>query len=328
MQMIAEADPSDLRQALDVYFKNISDSPLRAVVASKDMEKRLASFDEADATALAEQRSYRRAGRFALWTMLLSAVIGAVALLPVRVESLHRAVLEAIQGLAMVLTFVAVIWIGWHKPVGEWMRARAKAEGIRSDVFRAIIQTAHDTAAQLAPALDCFSLAHLRWQLGFYKKRGPEHRRAAGHITPYRITGYLLLVTALLLGLAGLVNSAEALGWSWPPLTAAIKLIPLERPGTWQLGIGAIASNVLAFASARSFMDQDDRNASCYALAAQQLEALERDELPKAQAAAVAGRFQDVVTFCEKVQSVLSAEHSAWAFSRPASDLPSARPPI
>jgi hypothetical protein len=255
-------------------------------------------------------------------------VIGAVALLPIRFDGLLRAALEAIQGLAMILTFVAVIWMGWHKPVGEWMRARAKAEGIRADLFRTIMQAADGTRTLLAPALDCFGIAHLGWQLGFYKKRGPEHRRAAGHISPYRITGYLLLVTALLLGFAGLVNSAEGLGWSWPPLTAAIKLIPLERPGAWQLGVGAIASNVLAFASARSFMDQDDRNASCYALAAQELEALERDELPKAKAAAVAGRFQDVQAFCEKVQSVLSAEHSAWTYSRPADDLPTTRPRI
>jgi uncharacterized membrane protein len=322
MEISVDTEPSDLRLALDLHFKQYPDSPIQAVVASPDIKAKLADFDKADATALQEQRSYRRFGRFALWSMLIGTIIGAVALLPITISSELRSFLEASQGLAMMSTFVAVTWIWLRRPAGHWMQSRAAAEMIRGEVFRTLIEAGAQAKDLLAPALYCFRDAHLKWQLGFYRKRGPEHRRAAGHLTPLRVAGYVLLFAALLCGFAGLVKFAAQWGWSWPPLAGALEWIPLERPGRWQLGLGAIASSILAFASARSYMDQDDRNATCYELAARELEALERDGLPKAEAAANAGRDDDVRAFCSKVQAVLFAEHNAWLYARPPENVP------
>jgi hypothetical protein len=91
----------------------------------------------------------------------------------------------------------------------------------------------------------------------------------------------------------------------------------IPESGRWQLGLGTMASSLLAFASARSFMDQDDRNASCYELAAAELDRLLASDWEKAAAAAGEGKAGDVIAFCERVQSVLSAEHLAWIFARP-----------
>jgi hypothetical protein len=86
----------------------------------------------------------------------------------------------------------------------------------------------------------------------------------------------------------------------------------------WQLGLGAIASSLLAFASARSLMDQDERNASSYKATTSLLRRIRADDLPGAEAAAEAGHVADVTRFCEKVQAVLSAEHLTWILSPPA----------
>ena len=207
----------------------------------------------------------------------------------------------------------AVIWLWLRKPAGYWMEFRAEAETIRAEVFRAIIDIGA-AKGLLAQALDCFGDAHLRWQSKFYKRRGPEHDKAAGHMTPVRIVGYLLLLAALVLGFAGLVKMIAEWGLSWQPLTAAVAWIPLERPGSWQLGLGAMASSILAFASARSYMDQDERNAECYKHAANQLDKLEAHDLPVAEVGAIAGKADEVRAFCEQVQAILSAEHNAWKF--------------
>jgi hypothetical protein len=322
MAVSVDGKPSDLRQAIDLHFKRYPDSLLQAAIATPNIQTMLADFDKADQTALHEQRSYRRFGRFALWAMLIGTIIGAVALLPITIYGGLRSLLEAIQGLAMISTFVAVIWIWFRRPAGHWMQSRAVAETLRGKIFVSLIEAGAQAKELLAPALYCFRDAHLKWQLGYYRKRGPQHRRAAGHLTPLRVAGYVLLFAALLCGFAGLVKFAAEWGWSWPPLTAAIEWIPFERPGRWQLGLGAIASSILAFASARSYMDQDDRNATCYELAANELEALERDGLPKAEAAAIAGRDEEVLAFCTKVQAVLSAEHNAWLYARPPENVP------
>ena len=197
------------------------------------------------------------------------------------------------------------------------MRSRAEAERIRADVFRAIIRIGADTKELLAPALECFKDAHLDWQLGYFKRRSTEHRQSAGNATPYKIAGYLLLGIAILLGFVGLISFAAEIGITIPHLTATLQSHIIPQAGRWQTGLGAMASSVLAFASARSFMDQDDRNASCYELAAEELERIKKADLSDAETAANAGNVGDVLAFCEKVQAVLSAEHSAWAFSRP-----------
>ena len=64
-------------------------------------------------------------------------------------------------------------------------------------------------------------------------------------------------------------------------------------------------------------MDQDDRNASSYELAAAELDRLSGNDLKNAMAAAREGRGSEVIAFCERVQTVLSAEHLAWIFARP-----------
>jgi dihydroorotase-like cyclic amidohydrolase len=74
-------------------------------------------------------------------------------------------------------------------------------------------------------------------------------------------------------------------------------------------------------------MDQDDRNASCYALTAEELQRLKDSNLRSAENAAASGNVAEVMAFCENVQKVLDAEHLAWLFARAQSIVPVAPKP-
>src|ERR1700730_12798988 len=108
---------SDLREALEVHFRKMPDAPLQGAISSPDIEKKLAEFDLVDAAAIKQQKSYRRFGRFALWAMLTGALIGALVLLPIErwIDGRPRKAIEAFQGLALILTFIAIWWIGLRK---------------------------------------------------------------------------------------------------------------------------------------------------------------------------------------------------------------------
>ena len=225
--------------------------------------------------------------------------------------------IQVLQAVALILAFVATVWVGMRQSVGQWLQSRAVAERMRADLFRAIMRAGADARVFLAPALACFRDAHLDWQLAFYIGQGGQYRRSAGNTTPYKMAGYLLLAVAVVLGLVGLINLAARFQSPLAPVDAALQWIRLEQSERWQLGLGAMASSILAFASARSFMDLDDRNASFYAMAAAELHRVRSADLADAEAAAASGNVAEVMAFCEKVQTILDAEHLAWVFARP-----------
>jgi hypothetical protein len=202
--------------------------------------------------------------------------------------------------------------------VSRWLRARAAAEVVRGDVFHAIVKAGSIAGARgaLAGALACFKDAHLEWQLAYYTQRAAQHRRSAGNTAPYKLLGYLILAAAVVIGAAGVLDLLAGLGWRWLPFGTPAQWLGLEEPGRWQLGLGVMSTSILAFASARSFMDQDDRHAVLCELAAERLEGVKRAGLALADAAAGGGDADAVLAFCQRVQGIMSAEHLAWAYPR------------
>ena len=308
-----------MRDALGLHLGRLPESaPLRGVVASDAVQKPLALFEKADATAIREQRTYRRFGRLALWSTMAGTVVGALVLLPVDhwIAGWPRLVIQGVQAVALALSLVATLWVGWRQSVGRWLRARAVAEGLRGDVFRAIVQAGAGARDLLAPALACFKEAHLEWQLGYYTRRGAQHRRSAGNTAPYKLLGYLILAVAVCVGVVGFIDLVAKFEWSWGPVATAAQWFAFEHSGRWQLGLGVMATSILAFANARSFLDQDERHAVLCELAAERLQDIERAEMAEAEAAAASGEADAVVAFCQKVQGIMSAEHLAWAYPR------------
>src|SRR5262249_9964033 len=160
-QMMAQvvSRQSDLRQALQLHLNKLpADAPIRSVVTSEPIQKLLKSFDKADAEAIGEQRTYRRFGRLALWATMAGTVVGALVLLPIDqwATGWPRLVIQGAQAVALMLSLIATLWVGWRQSVGRWLRARAGAEGLRGDVFRSVIQAGERERELLAPALACF----------------------------------------------------------------------------------------------------------------------------------------------------------------------------
>jgi len=318
---------SHLRQAIEGFLATLPrDAPLARVMGTSPIETRLAAFDEADKIAIARQSHYRRAGRIALWTMTISVVIGALALMPLDhwLEGRPGRIVTSVQTIALAIAVLAVIWIAWRQPVDQWMQARAKAEAIRADVFRSILDAriAHaDPNTLLQEKFTCFKRAHLESQLEFFRRRGGEAHRSCGRATPLRIVGYVLTALAILFGLAAFIKGWSELGLPmWRPLMATAEWFLVPNAHRWQLGLGTVASSVLAFASSRSLMDQDERHATCYRVAAAQIEKVVETDLANAEAAAAIGDEATVRAFCNRLQGILDAENLAWIYARPPAD--------
>jgi hypothetical protein len=313
--MVAWTDKrrSDLRQALDLHFTQFPDSPMRAIIAAPDIQDRIVRFDEADAAALKSQRSYLSVGRAALWATMLGTVIGAIALLPIEelMEGWQRNVIGGLQAVALLCGFLAATFC---PPSDKWMLARATAEAARADVFRTIVRAGAGPRELLGPALACFRDAHLDWQLAFFRKRSGELHRSLGRLALYRVTAYALRALVGFFAVLIVVNLAVTLGLLWPQLGMIEEWLQIEEAGRWQLAFGVMASGILAFTTARAFMDRSGENAERYRRVASEVDELKRVELPRAETAAAAGDVEVVLDFCEKVQSVLSAEHLAWLY--------------
>lgn len=323
---IRQKSKSHLRQALEGFLGTVPpNAPIRRAFDSREIENQIAAFDAADSLALSKQRTYRRLGRLALRSATIGVLTGSLVLLPLDywIDGWPRRMIEAIQAIAVLVSVATVICIALAKPCDRWMRARGEAERLRAEVFRDIrhVDMGVDRALFLRQALDCFVKAQLQSQLAYLAERGAQHRKAASALTPIRILGYLLSAGSVLIGLALLSKLAAEFNLPLPPMigTAAEWLL-LPESGRWQLGLGTIASSVLAYASARSLMDQDDRNASSYLATAALVGELSRTELSDAQAAADAGDSAKVEAFCEKVQTLLSIEHLAWTLRQPPTD--------
>ena len=219
--------------------------------------------------------------------------------------------MTSLQTISLVVAVVAVLWISLFQPVDQWMQARAKAESIRADVFRGIMLApgaGADASQLLRENFACFKSAHLDSQLSFFNRRGGQALRSCGRATPVRLGGYVLTVFAVLFGLAAFVNGWHELGLPiWRPVLSAADwfLVPHAKSlATWPRDG---ASSLLAFASAKSLMDQDERNATCYRAAADQIKVVVDADLAKTEQAAANGDAEKVLAFCERVQSILAA---------------------
>ena len=303
---------SDLRQALDQFLGTVpQDAPIRKVISSKPIEEELKAFDQADDVALRKQASYRRGGRFALWAGVIAAVVWAILLFPMEglvSEPLLQG-MGALRFFFLILMFLAIWWVSARGSLVKWMDERTKAERIRGDVMRGLIEASADRSELLSQALACFKFAHLDWQLGFFKKRVREHDVTDRQQDPYRNLARFFKGAAVVFGAIAGINIIEALGYSLPFLSGPFHVSHAHR---WEAGLSALGSCVLAFVSARASLDRGALVAAFYALAAADLEKLKSEQLPKAEAAAESGNVRDVLAFADQVQNALDTEHRVW----------------
>ncbi len=205
------------------------------------------------------------------------------------------------------------------------MRSRAEAEKKRGEIFDAILNThpsgAYDEGVLTTQKFNCVMQAHFEDQLRYFEKASAKHAKAAKRSSPLRITGYVLIAAAILVGAIGLVQLANAFGLPVPPV-----LLDIAAMFSWgdlsraQLGLGTMASSILAHATARSMLEQDERNAALYSLTARRLCEYLGQQKDHVQVRAAAGDLEAVKKFYQGARQILEAEHTAWFLSRPPSD--------
>ncbi len=314
------------RAAIEEFLKSLpADAPIRSVVASAEVSTQIDTYETADARALAAQARYRAWGRRGLRATTFGILIGALLLLPLDqwFTGPPRTVVGALQTLALVITFGATLLIMWLKPLDLWMSHRAEAEQLRGKLFAAILNgtaPAGASKALLTQKLDLLMAAHINDQLRFFDKRTGEHKKLASNFSPVRLLGYLLIVGAAALGLAALING---LGVPIPnSLRWMVDLLVLPDANRWQLGIATMASGVLAHATARTLMEEDERKAALYAVTAKKLRRLIDRDLSKVQTATANGDETALRRLFVDARTILEQEHAVWSFIRASDDEP------
>lgn len=313
------------RDAISVYIATLPENAaIRAVAASPAVQETIAAFETADDAALAAQARYRCWGRRGLSATTFGILVGALALLPFDdwFKGTPRLIAGGLQTLTLTITFAAILLIRWLKPLDQWVMHRATAEQLRGKLFAAIINgpaPAGSSGADLAEQkLGVLMAAHINNQLAFFDTSSIRHRKVASLYSPIRLAGYLLILGAAILGIAALSSAAglpipDAMRW----LTDVLVLPESSR---WQLGITTMASGLLAHATARSLMEEDERKAALYAITAKKLRRLVERDLTRVQAAAARGDESALQAYFKDARTIMEQEHAVWSFIRTTDD--------
>jgi hypothetical protein len=292
-------------------------SPIRVIWARPEFEAKLLEFEAADALAIKAQAHFRAMGRLALTASTTGALIGAALLLPKwLIEWLPPGLIGIVQTAALGVAVALIGLLTATKRVNTWMGERAKAEQLRSGLFRMLVDAAppSDADPRLATSqkLELLDAAHIRHQLGFFDKQGAKFRKQSSRWTPLRIAGYALFGVVALLAVPLVANVLIWFGVRVPVVSELYGWLVTHEADRWRLAAATIASSLLTHASARSAMDQDTRNADLYALTAEKVRTLLAKRTPDVATDEVA-----LSQHFDNLQRVLDAEHFAWFVSPP-----------
>jgi hypothetical protein len=105
--------------------------------------------------------------------------------------------------------------------------------------------------------------------------------------------------------------------------TQALGYVPGD-PSKAQLALVACGSSLLAYASARSMMNQDRRNAALYRSTLTQLDDMVQDPntgLAAAERDIRSGKNQAAMTFFNNARDMLKQDHGAWLARQPSGNV-------
>jgi hypothetical protein len=295
--------------------------PLRRILQHSEIQSIITAFETADKQAVDAQARYKRVARLRLYTGVAATIVGATFILPL--DEWLRGFLSiptTIQYSCLAVSIVAALHLIRSKPFDAWMKARAKAEIARVELFKQIMKAVDDAAqpgelALLPLKLEYFRRYQLDVQLRYYQGRGQEHARAAGETARWQRISIALTVLAGAIAVIAatkfLVDLAPVPGW----IKDLSRIVQSHLP-LWSnkavLAIGIVASTLFGASISRSLMDLDERNASRYLTTAANLKHLRDAGLEAARADAAAGLIDKVKGFVDTVQDQVSTEHREW----------------
>ncbi|MBO0755705.1 MAG: hypothetical protein J2P54_07575 [Bradyrhizobiaceae bacterium] len=321
---IGQDDPgSDWRLAPGAHAEALPEEAgaLRRILQHPELQSIISAFETADKQAVDAQARYKRVARLRLYTGVAATIVGATFILPL--DEWIRGFLSipaAVQYGCLVISILAALYLVRSKPFDAWMKARAKAEIARIDLFNYVI-TAIDDAPQpgelpvLPLKLEYFRRYQLDVQLRYYEGRGQQHARAAGETARWQFVSVALTCVAAAIALLSatkfLVDLAPLPDW----IKNLSQIVQSHLP-PWTnkavLAIGIVSSTLFGASISRSLMDLDERNASRYLTTAANLELLRNTRLEAARRDAAAGLIGKVQDFVDAIQDQISTEHREW----------------
>jgi hypothetical protein len=293
---------------------------LRRILQHPDIQSIITTFETADKQAVDAQARYKRVARLRLYTGVAATIVGATFILPLD-EWIHAflSIPTAIQYGCLAISLVAALRLVRSKPFDVWMKARAKAEIARIDLFNQVM-TAGDAPQPgelpvLPLKLEYFRRYQLDVQLRYYKGRGEQHAHSAGETARWQLVSVALTTLAAAIAVISLtkflVDFDFLPGWIKDLSQAAQSHLPLWTNKA-VLAIGIVSSTLFGASISRSLMDLDERNASRYLTTAANLELLRATFLEAARRDAAAGLTDKVQDFVDRIQNQISTEHREW----------------
>lgn len=317
-----EAEKHGQRAAITKALANLpAIAPIRSLVGSQAFEDHLAAYEASNAKAVNAQTAYKRWAGFALVLATFATVLAAGTLLPVSAllpAAADRAV-SGFQAAANILSLAVVWWLGRAGAIDAWLTRRAETERLRGALFADLVAAPAPPGADIKrlwrEKLALFNTAHVDYQRTYFKSAAKRHTQAAGGLSVPRALATFAIVLSIVVGAVAALD-----GWPTFLQTLAPWLKLAEEPVRWQLGLGTLASALLAYASARTLIHQDERNAALYTHTRTRLDDLVAARGPATEAAASDGDSDAVTAFVNDAQAILDADYTAWQFHRPPAD--------
>lgn len=289
---------------------------LARVVAKDDVAKARERYHVADQRADRAQARFVLMGRVTAYSAFLSAVLGGVLLYigsAQETETWFLAVGMA-QFALLVISLLGSMALYTLKPFRTWRQQRGEAEAERIGLFARVMsdpgQPGDDERQLLALQLECFRRYLLDDQLDYFRRRGPEHRRAVRRAQILRGVALFLIVVAALPLLVKLAPVTSLPDW----VRALLAWLPLEGQGVAEMyALGGLVGGVLqGLLAALAVISLSERNAGKFERMAGRLDDYSKTRLPVARAAVADGNALLVGEFARQVASDLAAEASEW----------------
>lgn len=294
-----------------------------ALLESQAFEDRMTAYEAANGTAIKAQGRYKRWGWLALALATLATLIAAATLLPVSAMFPEHStrIVSGLQSVANILSLAIVWWLNQIGAIDEWMTTRAEAERLRGTLFSDLLAAPPPPGAradQLWPEkLALFGGAHVDYQRRYFASAERRHMKGARSLSLPRWLAFSAIALAIVVGALTFFDL-----WPVEVLKQAPWLRLNDEPIRWQLGLNTMAASLLAYASARTMMNQDERNVALYRHSGRRLDELKATEGAEVEAAARNGDGDRVLKYALAAQSILEADHQAWRLHRPLANPP------
>ena len=256
-------------------------------------------YADADAEAVAAERTFKLWLRRANWTVLVTATVSAalmaVGLLAGRLGVLTQPLLAVLALIGVgtgAIASMALFRVKEGRLLEDWLTARARAETKRLSYFTWLASASAggiDIELELLK-LEYFRRYQLDLQIAYYRTRRSDHRRSADRTL--NIAAWSVALAAVASGAAGVLGARMT---EWAALGS----------------LAVFGAALQAFAGSREAINQDRRNAERYERSAVALQGL-RERLDDVRDGITAGSRSVLIEYVAAVQDQLSLEHRQW----------------